>query len=337
MRAAKLDNIGHISVEEVPFDKTPEAGQAVIQIKAVGICGTDLHIFEQGRSDVQLPRIMGHELSGVVTAVGKMVSNIKPGDRVVMDPVISCGTCRTCKSGHTNVCEQVQCLGVQTDGGFCDYLLAEADKLYVFPDHISFEQAAMAEPFSVAVNIILRTQIQPKDRVVVIGAGTIGLCLIQALKGLNIQVLAADIEEQKLKIARSFGADKVVNTGKADLKEAVESFYPGGADVVIDAVGASSLTRLAVQLAAPCGRIGVIAFDDKSMELPPVEITKKELTLVGSRMNRNCFPKVLEWMTEEIIHPEKMITAIYPVEKIQEAFENLERKTGKDIKTIIRF
>lgn len=337
MRAAKLNVVGHIEVKEVTFDQKPKAGEALIQVKAVGICGTDLHIFEQGRADVELPRIMGHELSGIVIEVGEGVQNVKPGDRVVMDPVIACGTCRICKSGHANVCEQVKCLGVQIDGGFCDYLIASADRLYVFPDSLSFEEAALAEPFSVASNIIARASVKEGERVVVIGAGTIGLCLIQALKGLNAQVLAADIEDQKLDAAKSFGADRVVNSKSCDLKEAAEEFFPGGADVVIDAVGVSALTRQAVQLAAPFGRIAVIAFDGRSMELPPVEITKKELTLVGSRMNLNRFPEVLKWMENGTIHPEKMITAVYPVEQIQEAFEKLAEKSGTDIKTIIRF
>lgn len=337
MRAAKLNAIGHIDVEEVPFDQKPAPGQAVVQVKAVGICGTDLHIFEQGRADVELPRIMGHELSGVVVSVGEGVENVKPGDSVVMDPVIACKTCRTCQNGYFNVCEHVKCLGVQTDGGFCDYLLADADSLYAFPDRLSFEEAALTEPFSVAANIISRTQVQPGERVVVIGAGTIGLCLIQALKGLGAEVLAADIEEKKLAYAKSFGADKVVNTKEADLKKEVEAFYPGGANVVIDAVGVSPLTRLSVQLAAPRGRIGVIAFDGRAMDLPPVEITKKELSLVGSRMNLHCFPEVIKWMEEGIIHPEKMITSVYPVEQIQEAFEKLAEKSGGDIKTIITF
>ena len=311
--------------------------RAVVQVKAVGICGTDFHIFEKGREDVALPRVMGHELSGVVTEVGEGVENVKPGDKVVMDPVMACKTCRICLSGHSNVCENVKCFGVQMDGGFQDYILVDADRLYAFPDRFSFEEAALAEPFSVASNILCRTQVEKGDRVVVMGAGTIGLCLVQALKGAGATVLVSDIEEEKLAAALRFGADKAVNSKEENVVEAALAFYPGGADVIIDAVGVSALTQSSVDMAAPCARIAVIAFDGRPMEIPPVKITKKELTLVGSRMNLNRFPEVIRWMEEGKIQPEKMITAVYPVEEIQQAFEKMMEREGSSIKTIIRF
>lgn len=337
MRAAKLTAIQNIEVTEEAFDQKPAAGQAVVQVKAVGICGTDFHIFEKGRDDVALPRIMGHELSGVVTEIGEGVSNVKVGDHVVMDPVIACKTCHTCLSGHQNVCENVKCFGVQMDGGFQDYILVDADRLYSYPETISFEEAALVEPFSVASNIISRTGVKEGDRVVVIGTGTIGLCLIQALKGLNARVLAGDVERRKLEAAKKFGADKVVNTKEVNLCSTVLEYFPGGADVIIDAVGVSALTQAGIDMAAPCARIAVIAFDGTPMEIPPVKITKKELTLVGSRMNLNRFPEVLKWMEEGLIKPQEMITAVYPVEEIQTAFEKMMERDGGSIKTIIRF
>lgn len=337
MRVAKLVDIQKIVVSEEAFDKKPAPGQVVVQVKAVGICGTDFHIFEKGRDDVQLPRVMGHELSGVVVETGEGVENVKAGDHVVMDPVIACKSCKTCLSGHANVCENVKCFGVQMDGGFQDYILVDADRLYSYPESISFEEAALVEPFSVASNSINRTQGKEGDRVVVIGTGTIGLCLIQALKGLKAQILAGDIEEKKLQAAERFGADRVINTKETDLCQAVEKFYPGGADVIIDAVGVSGLTQMAVDMAAPCARIAVIAFDSRPMEIPPVKITKKELTLIGSRMNLNRFPEVLKWMNDGMIRPKDMITAVYPVEQIQEAFEKMMERDGASIKTIIRF
>ncbi len=337
MRVAKLTEVQKIEVTEEVFNKKPARGQAVVQVKAAGICGTDFHIFREGRADVELPRVMGHELAGIVVEIGEDAAGLKPGDRVVMDPVISCGHCRTCVSGHENVCEDVKCFGVQMDGGFQDYIIADARRLYVFPEDLSFEEAALAEPFSVASNILWRTQLKAGDRTVIIGAGTIGLAVLQAAAGLGASVLISDIEDKKLERAAAFGADRTVNTRREDLKEAAESFFPGGADVIIDAVGASALTQSAVELAAPFARVAVIAFDGKPMEIPPVYITKKELTLAGSRMNCGRFPEVLQWMKEGKIRPKEMITAVYPIEEIQHAFEEMMKGDSASVKTIISF
>ncbi|HIS30206.1 MAG TPA: alcohol dehydrogenase catalytic domain-containing protein [Candidatus Limivivens intestinipullorum] len=337
MRRARLTEVGKIEVETAAPVPEISSGQALVQVKAVGICGTDLHIFKEGRSDVALPRVMGHELSGVVTKIGDGVKNVKPGDRVVMDPVIACGKCRTCRKGHPNVCESVKCFGVQMDGGFQDYIGVDAKLLYPFPETLSFEEAALAEPFSVASNVLARTRVFREDRIVIIGAGTIGLCILQAAKGIGAEVLISDIENKKLERAAAFGADRVVNTREESLEAAAEAFFPGGADVIIDAVGSAALTQSAVDLAAPCARIAVLAFDGKNMEIPPVRITKKELELIGSRMNCGRFPEVLEWMKTRAIRPEQMITAVYPVEEIQRAFEDLASGRGDAVKTIIRF
>lgn len=337
MRVAKLTAIQKIEISEEVFCERPGRGQAVVQVKAAGICGTDLHIFKEGRADVTLPRIMGHELSGIVTEIGDGVTKFRPGDKVVLDPVISCGRCRACRSGHENVCEDVKCFGVQVDGGFRDYIIADERRLYPFPCGLSFEEAALAEPFSVASNILWKAGLKEGERLAVIGAGTIGLAILQAAKGIGASVLISDIDEEKLKLAKQFGADRTVHSGKENLKKAADEFYPGGADVVIDAVGTSSLTQSVLELAAPCARAAVIAFDMAPMQIPPAIITKKELTLTGSRMNCGRFPEVLSWMEAGKIHPEKMITAVYPFEEIQAAFEEMQKGGRTDIKTILRF
>ena len=155
MRAAKLISPGKIRVvDEIPVP-APRQGEAVVKVKAVGICGTDLHIFKEGRADVELPRVMGHELSGVVTALGEGTDNLAVGDRVVLDPVMACGSCRICRAGHGNVCADVKCFGVQMDGGFQDEIVVPSANLYRYPESYSFVQAALAEPFSVAANILL--------------------------------------------------------------------------------------------------------------------------------------------------------------------------------------
>lgn len=337
MRTAKLTEKKKIEVLDEEFQETAGEGEVIIQVKAVGICGTDIHIFNGERSDVSYPRVMGHELSGIVDSVGAGVTHLKAGDHVILDPVMACGTCPTCLKGHENVCDSVKCFGVQMDGGFQDYIRVPAKQVYAIPENISFEEAALAEPFSVAANILSRTYVTSEDTVAVIGVGTIGLCIVQAAKGLGAKVLAMDISDAKLEKAKEFGADGCVNTKDIAFEDAVEAFAPGGVDVVIDAVGITPFVEKCVNLVAPFGRIACISFDARPAQIPPVVVTKKELSIIGSRMNCKKMPEVIKWLEDGTIHPETMISQVYPVEQIQEAFEATIRDADKNVKTIIRF
>ena len=310
MRAAKLISPGKIRVvDEIPVP-APRQGEAVVKVKAVGICGTDLHIFKEGRADVELPRVMGHELSGVVTALGEGTDNLAVGDRVVLDPVMACGSCRICRAGHGNVCADVKCFGVQMDGGFQDEIVVPSANLYRYPESYSFVQAALAEPFSVAANILSRVSVKVRDFVVIMGAGTIGLSLVQGAKAAGAAVLVSDIEESKLEKAKAMGADYTVNSRKEDLTELVKKHTEIGADVVIDAVGTVKLTEQSIELAAPCGRIAVISFDARPAQIPAAAITKKELSLMGSRMNAHRFPDVIQWMRDGALDLDVMISKV---------------------------
>lgn len=335
MKSAKLMEAGRIVLCEEAKPEIQSATDVLVEVKAVGICGTDLHVFRGERKDVEFPRVMGHELSGIVRETGSGVSRVKKGDRVVLDPVFACGTCKTCQKGHPNVCADVKCYGVQMDGGFQEYIVTGEEHLYPFSETISFEQAALAEPFSIASNIVARTQITEEDSVVILGSGTIGLCVMQAAKGLGARVLISDVEDAKLKKALEMGADVTVNSRKASLAEAVEQFCPGGADVVIDAVGVAPLTEQTLDLTAPLARIAVIGFDEKPAQIPPVKITKKELTLVGSRMNCHRFPEVMKWLEEGRINADQMITCRYPLDEIQKAFEETLSDGRENVKTLI--
>ena len=337
MRTAKLVSARNIEVVDTPIPEIVNPGDVLVEVKAVGICGTDLHIFQGERADVAFPRVMGHELSGLVKEVGEGVTRVKPGDKVALDPVFACGTCRICKSGHGNVCADVKCYGVQMDGGFQDYIVVGEEHLYPFSPEISYEQAALAEPFSIAANITERAAVTAADHVVVLGSGTIGLAIVQAVKGIGAKVLVSDIEDAKLKKAQEAGADATVNTKEQSLEDAMQTFAPDGADVVIDAVGVAPLTEQAIDLTAPLARVVVIGFDGRPAQIPPVKVTKKELTIVGSRMNCHQFPKVMKWLEEGKINADLMVTASYPVEEIQTAFENTLANGKEMVKTLILF
>ena len=335
MRVAELVAPRVLQLVEKEADMHPGAQEAVVQVKAVGICGTDLHVFQGQRTDVSYPLVMGHELAGVVTHIGSNVTNLKPGDRVVLDPVFACGQCAACRSDHRNVCSHVRCFGVQMDGGFQDYIRVPADQLYVFPDQYSFEEAALAEPYSIAANILARLSPEPGESMLLMGAGTIGLVVLQAAKAAGCRVLVSDIADSKLENARMFGADAIVNTTVTCLEEAVAAFTSSGITLIVDAVGIATLLQQSIALAAPAAKIAVIGFDDHTAQVSPAQITRRELTLVGSRMNNHRFPQVMQWFASGDFSIKNMITATYPIEQIQEAFEHTLSHNADCIKTVI--
>lgn len=337
MRKAKLDEIKKINIVNEDFSKDIKENDVIVKVKYCGLCGTDLHIFNHGREDVILPRVMGHELSGEVTEIGKKVSNVSVGDRVALNPVVSCGECSICKSGHENVCPDVKCFGVHMDGAFQDYIKVNAKRLYNIPDEMSLQEAALIEPYSIAANIIERARIQKGELVVIFGSGPIGLVLIQALKGLGSKVIVTDIIDSRLEKAKEFGADKTINTSKEDLNESIKAFNPNGENVIIDAVGNSKLLALAVEIAKPTTRIVNLGFDANSSDIRSIDITKKELEIIGSRMNCNTFPTVIDWYNKGIIQPKKMISTVYDFNDIQKAFDDVLANPKEYIKVLLKY
>lgn len=337
MRSAKLIDIGKIEVVDVPAPVISRDTDVLVEVRAVGICGTDLHIFREGRADVQLPRIMGHELSGVVKETGSAVSRLEVGDRVVLDPVFACGSCATCQKGYPNICNHVRCFGVQMDGGYQDYIVVDESHLHAFDSSISYETAALAEPFSIAANILERTYLAAGETLLVIGSGTIGLAVAQAAKALGARVMVADIVSKKLQLAAEMGVDCTVNSREASIAQAAELFAPGGFEVIVDAVGITPLFMQALELAAPRTRIACIGFDSRPAEIPLAAVTKKELSIIGSRMNCNRFPVVVDWLNSGRIAADKMISKKYNILDIQRAFEETLADGEGSVKTLILF
>ena len=338
MRVAKLVAPKKIEVFEENLDQNLNEKDVLIKVKAVAICGTDLHIYKGERSDVELPRVMGHEISGEVEAVGSKVENIKVGDRVVVDPVVSCGTCHVCKKGHHNVCASVGCLGVHVDGGFQDYIKMPEERVYKFSDSIPWNEAALIEPLACAAQMVERGRVQAGDKVVIIGAGAIGLSVLLACKLLGAEVLISDMIESRLELAKKMNADVVVNSKVQDIKEEVKLFTDGlGADVVLDAVGYAKLLELSVELTAPTARVVVIGFDGNSASIPQVVITKKELEIIGSRMNNHKFPQVIKWIENKQLHAKDMISSVYDIKDIDVAFSNVVSNPNDVVKAVITF
>lgn len=317
----------------------PQSKEVLIRVKASGICGTDIHIWHGKHAAVTYPRIPGHELVGEVVAVGSAVNHVKAGDHVAVDPVVSCGECLLCKNGRQNICNDVKCLGVQTEGGFTELINIDGKRVFPFDPAMSWDVAALVEPFSIAAQITDRLRLQSTDKVLVIGGGTIGLALLQTIQGIyGAEAIVADISANKLQLATDLGAKAVINPKQVDVvEEAIKLWKQAGPSVIIDAVGNTAIMQNVFAKALPGTRIGVIAFTADPLVLPPVDITKRELEIIGSRMNSNKFPTVLKWFEAGKIDVSKMISHKFKFSDLDKAFATIDSAPDEVCKVIIEF
>jgi L-gulonate 5-dehydrogenase len=277
---------------------TPGWSQALLEVEAVGICGSDFHIFDGTHPYGTYPLVQGHEIVGRIVEINaEPDSRLTPGDRVAVDPLLPCGHCFPCRRGHYNCCAKLEVLGVHLPGGLSDLMLAPAPNLHPV-GNLPVELAVLAEPFAVGLQAITRGNVQEGDTVIVIGAGSIGRAVILAAVDRNARVLAADREPMRLDLAVKLGAERVVNTTREALSNAVNEFTGGdGAAIVIEATGASEVIREALDIVAHSGRVVIVGVSDEEMTVPVSVFTRKEITLLGSRNSERLFPEAIELVT----------------------------------------
>ncbi|MCB8839968.1 Zn-dependent oxidoreductase [Aurantimonas sp. VKM B-3413] len=320
---------------EVP---RPAAGQVLMRVVRGGICGSDIHIFHGSNPFARYPRVIGHEFAGVVEAVGDGVEDFEAGDRVVADPVIACGHCYPCRVGRPNVCANLEVMGVHRDGGFQQLVCVPATNAVKIPDRLSLAIAALAEPFSIAANVLSRTACGPEDTVLIYGAGTVGLTVLQVAKLKGARTVIADPDIKRLERAEGFGADRLLISGQDDIPASVAGETDGlGPTVVIDGAGVPRLLDEACRIASPAGRIGILGFSPAPSNVSQQEIVRKELTLVGSRLSRRLLPEVLSWLGDGRLKPGAMITQTFRASEVADALRLIENSPDQTIKVQLDF
>ena len=310
----------------------------LVRVARAGICGSDIHILHGSNPFARYPRIIGHEIAGTVSAVGRDVVSVKVGDNVVVDPVVSCGHCYPCRIGRPNVCANLQVFGVHRDGGFRDSMVVpEANALPVSAE-LSLAVAALAEPLSIAANVTSRTAISAEDTVLIFGAGTVGLTVLQVAKMHGARTIICDLDDARLERAIGFGADRAINSRDTDVTQAVAGENEGvGPSLVIDGAGVPALLDLACRVASPAGRIGLLGFSVEPSALVQQQVVAKELTLVGSRLNRRLLPEVIGWLESGRLQPEAMITQTFGAADARAAFDLVEQHPEQTIKVQLAF
>lgn len=340
MLSVVVDRPNSLAVREVPRPE-PAPGEVRVRVRYAGICGSDLHIYHGQNPFVSYPRIIGHEFVGRIDAVGAGVDTKRIGERVAVDPVISCGQCHACRIGRRNVCRNLRVLGVHRDGGFSQYVTAPAANAYVIPKGVAETCASIIEPFAVAANVTSRTGVLPDDVALVYGAGPVGLNLLQVLKKVyGVRTFITDHLDERLALARECGAaeDEIINTSREPLPQALEKRgVDGGPTLIYDAVCHPSILEEAVRIAAPAGRIGLLGFSPTPSQIPQQELTKKELTLAASRLNCAMFPTVIDWIGKGLVQPERIITHTVDFRDVGSAFDIAEKQPRYSCKVLLDF
>ena len=336
MKAALIRRPYSLDIVDVDVPSV-KPGEALVKVHACGVCGTDIHIYEGVMPWARLPLIPGHELSGVVVEVGEAVSSLEPGDKVAVDPNITCGVCRYCRRGRRNLCPNLEAIGVTTSGGFAEYVVAPASQLYKVPKGLSLEEAAFAEPVSCCVHGFTRLSIQPGDDVLIIGAGPIGLIHLQLAKRCGAgKVVVAEVNEKRLKLASELGADLTVNPSEERLSERVRLFLSGkGVEAAIDAAGGSAPLDLALSCLEPGGRLLVfgVASEKDLWKIKPYDLYKRELTIIGSFINPYEMDGALNLLASGAVDVKPLISHVIGLDSLEKA---LKRELPNALKILVK-
>lgn len=337
MKSVVIEKPNTLHLEERPIPQ-PQAGEVRVKIKLAGICGSDSHIYRGHNPFAKYPRVIGHEFFGTIDAVGEGVEPSRLGERVSVDPVISCGDCYPCRIGKPNVCTSLVVLGVHRDGGFSEYAAVPARNAWKIPDTINDEHAVMVEPFTIAANATGQLNPREDDIALIYGAGPMGLVTVQALKGVyNVsQVIVADRIEERLAMAKNSGADIVLNNTERSLKDilAEKGIKP---TLIVDAACHPTILQEAIELASPAARIVIMGFSSTPSEIIQQAITGKEISIFSTRLNANKFPVVIDWLSKGLIDPDKLVTHKFDYQHVSDAIELFEKDQKHCCKVLLKF
>lgn len=316
----------------------PQVGSedVLIEVRYVGLCGTDLNTYRGLNPLVIYPRIPGHEVSGLIVETGAHVpASVKVGSAVMVSPYTECGLCTACQSGRPNCCQNNQTYGVQRDGVLTRRFAVHFTKVYTHPD-LTLEELALVEPLSVGYHAANRGRVTETDTVLVIGCGTIGIGVIAAAARKGAVVIAVDVDRGKLGAARKYGAQYTIDSSEQSVVEAVKELTHGeGVSVAIEAVGLPETFRLAVEAAAYSGRVVYVGYTKEAVTFNTTDFVRKELDILGSRNALRVFPAVMRMLARRQVPFRDLISRVYPFPKAPDALRDWDAAPGAYTKILI--
>ncbi len=346
MKALLLSEYKHLAIAELPAP-SPGAGEVLIRVAACGICGSDVHGYD-GSSGRRIPPIvMGHEAAGVIAAVGESVTGYRAGDRVTFDSTVYCGVCEFCQRGEVNLCDDRQVVGVSCGdyrraGAFAEYVTVPERILYRLPENLSFADAAMLEAVSVAIHAVRVAEVAGGETALVIGAGMIGLLILQAARASGCsRIFVTDVDATRLELARSLGADAVIQGSVTDSSEEsltsrIEQLTHGrGVDVTFEAVGRPETVAAAIDCTRKGGTVALVGNISPEVTIPLQKVVTRQIRLQGSCASAGEYPQAMEWIAAGKIKVAPLITAVAPLEDGPSWFARLYAREPNLMKVVL--
>lgn len=341
-QAFVLTQLNTLEKREVPIPKA-KAGEIVLRLETVGVCGSDVHYYQKGvigNFKVEFPFILGHECAGIVVETGEGVTDLKTGDRVALEPGVPCGRCEMCRTGHYNLCPDVQFLATPPyDGCLKRYISFPAEYAFKLPENMSAEQGALVEPMAIGMNAALTGGVKTGDTVVVFGAGCIGLVTMLAAKAAGAtKVIVSDVIPLRLEKALELGADAVINSREQDIVAEVKRLTGAGPDVVLDCAGFNDTIRTAVQIAKPAATIVIVGMGtDEINGVPLSPINVKELKITSIFRYKNMYPRTIAAIAEGKIKVDGIVTKRFAFDQTPDAFASAAKDAVSTVKNVINF
>jgi len=341
MKAAVLHAVGDLRIEEVDKPAMTAPDQALVRIRAVGVCGSDVHFYERGRIGpyvVKEPVVLGHESAGEVVEVGKAVKHLRPGDKVAIEPGVPDRTCWYCKSGRYNLCAEVPFMGTPPwNGAFCEYVAWPADFCFKLPQGLSFEEGAMTEPLAVAMQGTKRGEVGVGQSVAVLGCGPIGLVTLQAAKARGAtQIIATDVQQPRLELAAKLGATDTINARDGDAVERVRELSGGGVDVALETAGTVATVQQACAMVRMGGVVTLIGMPGElEFTMPVLDIICREYDVRGVFRYCNCYPPALALLGAGRVDVKSLITHRFPLEQAKAAIDFAKDRKEVAVKVMV--
>jgi L-iditol 2-dehydrogenase len=342
VRALLLSDYKTLSVVDMPM---PEIGDddVLVRVRACGICGSDIHGYDGSTGRRIPPLVMGHEAAGVIERVGRDVRGVSAGDRVTFDSTVSCGRCDFCRGGRFNLCDNRSVLGVSCSdyrrhGAFAEYVAVPSRILYRLPDSLPFERAALVEAVSIAVHAVNRHAPKPDDTVVVVGAGMIGVLILQVLKSRGCRdIVAVDVDPGKLALAQRVGAARTLLAREGRVPADVRGMTAGrGADVSFEVVGHHDAVLSAIRSLRKGGTTVLVGNLSPAVELPLQEVVSRELAVLGSCASNGEIPECIDLLSRGVVDVDPIISLKIPLEDGPELFDRLYNGDSSLMKVIIQ-